>query len=333
MSIDDSKSVEFSLPLVIKNYIYDLHQSSRKALRADEVQRLYEIEFKEITDKYFSSSPWPDVKSIAVECDNDEFFLYFYREMALRHLFLRLKPQLKDYFEAWNNYIKIFEFLLATPNPEIALNTQWIYDLMVEFVYEFQGFCQYRSQLHQRTPDDIRLLSANVDAWTYPAVSKILNGLIKDSGNNTKKFTNITSNSTVKQQFGYLAAIELARLECLSGDHVAALQASSLIDINERCELFELIPTCYVNLLYHIAVSQLHLRQFTNAIDTLNNVILYISRLLKPGVSNLRNNAVITLNRMLDRVLALAAIVISISPSQAIDEQYVGGSTDEELIC
>lgn len=44
-----------------------------------EVQKLYDVRAKEITEKYFSQSQWPESKIIAGEVKNDESFLLFYR--------------------------------------------------------------------------------------------------------------------------------------------------------------------------------------------------------------------------------------------------------------
>lgn len=74
-----TENIEFNVSSVIKNFVFDLHQASRIALLPDEVQKLYEVDFREITDKYFSSSPWPEPKVIASECNNDEVFMSFYR--------------------------------------------------------------------------------------------------------------------------------------------------------------------------------------------------------------------------------------------------------------
>lgn len=192
---------------------------------------------------------------------------------------------------------------------------------MVEFVYQFQGFCQYRTQLHIRNPEDIKNLAANVTAWSYPQVHNILHSLIRDSGIRNKTVGKVHADVSVKSQFGYFAAIELARLECLAGDHVSSLRAISTIDIFDNTELLETLPTCHINLYYHTGISQMLLRRFTDAIDTFNNVILYISRILKPGVSSIRSNIATTLNRILDKILALTAICSSLSPGHRVDDQ------------
>ncbi len=77
MSIEEN--VEFLLPNQIKDFIFDLHDATRRSRRTEEVQKLYETKFKEITDKFFNQSAWPDAKLIASEANHDEPFLLLYR--------------------------------------------------------------------------------------------------------------------------------------------------------------------------------------------------------------------------------------------------------------
>lgn len=79
IEMSDEKSLDYNVPLAIKDFIFDFHQATRRALLPAEVQRLYEFDYREITDKFFASTPWPDVRVIASECSNDDVFLLFYR--------------------------------------------------------------------------------------------------------------------------------------------------------------------------------------------------------------------------------------------------------------
>ena len=64
------------------------------------------------------------------------------------------------------------------------------------------------------------------------------------------------------------------------------------------------------------------LRKFSEASDVFNELILYVSRILKPGAAaNLRQGVAPQLQRMLDKVLALTALVITLYPSTRIDDQ------------
>ena len=66
--------MEFTLPSSIRDFIFDLHQSSRISLINDDVVQSYEVRFKELTEKYFATSAWPDCEAIASECKNDQDF-------------------------------------------------------------------------------------------------------------------------------------------------------------------------------------------------------------------------------------------------------------------
>ena len=79
-------------------------------------------------------------------------------------------------------YAQLFGHLMS-PNAagEITISVQWGYDLIQEFVYQFQGFCQYRSQVGSRSNEEKEMLQANRDVWALPNVMAILNGMIRVS--------------------------------------------------------------------------------------------------------------------------------------------------------
>jgi hypothetical protein len=68
-----------TLPFPLRDFIFDLYYSVRVEKNLENVQRLYELKLKEITDTYFAQSTWPDVKSISHEVKNDELFLALYK--------------------------------------------------------------------------------------------------------------------------------------------------------------------------------------------------------------------------------------------------------------
>ena len=144
-------SLDFSLPNAIKDFVFDLSEATRLSMRPDDVVQLYEYKFKELTDKFFAQSQWPDSRAIAPECNHDDVFLLFYKEMTVRHLFTKLKPQLSDFLESWNNYNKLFDYILNSQERiDVMLTMQWVNDIIQEFVYQFQGFCQYRCQVRSQ---------------------------------------------------------------------------------------------------------------------------------------------------------------------------------------
>lgn len=189
-------------------------------------------------------------------------------------------------------------------------------------MYQFQGFCQYRCQVASLSsnPDTIKVLEANRDVWNLPTVISILRRL-EVAGKAAAKAI-VQCNSPFVTQFGYFASIETARLECLMGDFSTSLAAISTITLNDRSELFMQLPLCHFNVFYHTGVCNLMLRKFSSAVDVFSDIILHVSRLLKPGAnSNLRPGLQQQLQRMQDKVLALTAIACTLCPSYRIDDQ------------
>lgn len=127
--------------------------------------------------------------------------------------------------------------------------------------------------------------------------------------------------SSVVQQLGYFASIELARLECLVGDYQASLQAIQHVKLHDKHELFCTLPICHFNVFYHAAISQMMLQKYPEALEIFQEIILYVLRLLKPGASNtVRNGVPQQLPRMVDKAMSLTAILMTIYPFYRIDD-------------
>jgi len=151
------------IPDALKDFVFDLHDSVRTSQIASEQAVLYSGTFRELTAKYFAQGPWPSPQSIASECPNDPLFLALYRELTLRHHHSISRPTVRDRVEGWHAYRTLFDLLIAEstkgsddgedggrPGPGTAadplyLLPEWTFDLLHEFVYQFQGFCQYRT--------------------------------------------------------------------------------------------------------------------------------------------------------------------------------------------
>jgi len=155
------------IPDALKDFVFDLHDSVRTSQIASEQAVLYSGTFRELTAKYFAQGPWPSPQSIASECPNDPLFLALYRELTLRHHHSISRPTVRDRVEGWHAYRTLFDLLIAEstntekdatddamnggrgpPVPDadpLYLLPEWTFDLLHEFVYQFQGFCQYRT--------------------------------------------------------------------------------------------------------------------------------------------------------------------------------------------
>jgi translation initiation factor 3 subunit L len=162
----------------VKDFIFDLHDSVRRSQRPAELKVLYGQTFPELSQKYYSSEPWPPASAVAAECENDELFLALYDELTFRHMFASLRPTLQDKIDCWGVYESLFDKLLAvshgTGGKGLCMLPEWAFEIMHEFVYQFQGFCQLRASAVARgtEPDDLKLLEENRGCWAVEKVMK-----------------------------------------------------------------------------------------------------------------------------------------------------------------
>lgn len=139
-------------PDSVKDFVFDLHDASRRSLVPSEQQALYAGSFRDVTAKYFPTSAWPAPEAIASECSNDELFLALYNELTLRHLQSVKRPNVRDRIDGWHAYRKLFDLILAEApqdggekgHDKLYLLPEWCFDILHEFLYQFQGFCQFR---------------------------------------------------------------------------------------------------------------------------------------------------------------------------------------------
>ncbi len=72
--------------------------------------------------------------------------------------------------------------VLAKDQPlKIELPDQWLWDIIEEFIYQFQSFCNFRTKLAKRTDDDIEQLKRNIKIWNVHAVLNVMHSLVDKS--------------------------------------------------------------------------------------------------------------------------------------------------------
>lgn len=57
------------------------------------------------------------------------------------------QAQIEDYLVSWENYCRLFDALLDCSDTNFVITESWAFDLIHEFVYQFQSFCQLRGQV------------------------------------------------------------------------------------------------------------------------------------------------------------------------------------------
>jgi translation initiation factor 3 subunit L len=96
-----------------------------------------------------------------------------YNELALRHYQSIKRPSVRDRIEGWHAYRRLFDFILEEAPPKsskggeppnhretLYLIPEWCFDILHEFLYQFQGFCQFRTTTYTAATKAVSASSA-----------------------------------------------------------------------------------------------------------------------------------------------------------------------------
>lgn len=76
-----------------------------------------------------------------------QVFMILYKELYYRDIYARVPggPKPDQRFHSFYNYCDLFNYILSAETPvPLELPDQWLWELIDEFVYQFQSFAQYR---------------------------------------------------------------------------------------------------------------------------------------------------------------------------------------------
>ena len=169
-----------------------------------EITVAYESGWNRLTEKFYAKTEWPDADLIAplvnngiylidshtLYCANicaDPLFLILYRELYYRHIYSRIQPDIDDRFHSYENSCELFNYLLNSDGPvPLELPEQWLWDIVDEFIYQFQSFCVWRSKLKSKNDEELMILSDasaenGLQVWSAYSVLNVLYSLIQKS--------------------------------------------------------------------------------------------------------------------------------------------------------
>lgn len=73
-------------------------------------------------------------------------------------------------------------FLLGASGPiPLELPDQWLWELVDEFVYQFQSYAQYRARLSTKSQSEIETLNQKNEVWNVLCVLNVLHSLVDKS--------------------------------------------------------------------------------------------------------------------------------------------------------
>lgn len=283
---------------VIPEEVSEYLRYFKKCLRdqnVSEIYNLYDFGFSDLTDRYYRDKLWPDearVRQIVGDDPDTEVFIILYKELYYRYLYGKIQrgPSVEHRWNSYQNYQSLFSHLLNSAEPvRLNLPNQWLWDIIDEFVYQFQSFCQFKSTLVKRTKEEIEdLKQMDEQLWNLYPVLNILYSLVSKSQINLQ-LRAINTNTNVDDKvnefgrhplyfrLGYFSLIGLCRLHVLLGDYFQAVKTIENIQFDAK-EMYNTVPTCSVALHYYIGFCHMMSRRYQETVQLYVNCLMFIQR-------------------------------------------------------
>jgi len=298
-----------------------------------EIQKAYEVDFNDLTDRFFKDKPWPHADTVSPIVNDDQKFLMLYNELYFRHIYARIRdgPTLEQRLESYYNYCNIFNFILTHGEtdgpPPLELPNQWLWDIIDEFIYQFQSYSHYRVKLHKRTQDEIATMAEYPKIWNVHSVLNVLHSLVEksninlqlevySSGGDPNQVAGDFGRHALYKMLGYFSLVGLLRLHSLLGDYYQALKVMENIDFNKNA-MYSRVPQCHITTYYYVGFAYMMMRRYQDAIRTLTHILTYIQR-TKSQFQN-KNYLYDQINKQNDQLHTLLAICLVLHPT-SIDE-------------
>lgn len=242
-----------------------------------EIRNFYQVEFHMISERFFKESSWPPPAAIANQCNNDKVFLALYTELFFRHLHWKLSNQITIYqrFESWQAYQNLFEVLCNAP-ADMVIPEEWLYDIVDEYIYQFQAFCAYRTS-GQLSEAESALLNDNPNIWDMSRVLKTLYNVSDTSGLFSFRKDG-KAPATTMQKLGYFSLVGMGRMQLLLGDYHTTARILAILD-GEQLRQFTNVNACHVSVHYYKGFAHLMTRQYGEAVKVFSKMLLFIERI------------------------------------------------------
>lgn len=229
-----------------------------------------------------------------------------------------------------DNYCELFGVILHG-NVNMQLPVPWLWDMVDEFLYQFQSFCQYRSKLAHKSAEEIELLRQCDKVWALLDVLNVLQALVDKSGivaaieadNGTALLASggyPAGTSNVLPLLGYFSLVGQLRVHALVGDYATGLSALFPLNLFERRTLFTAqLPPSHISLFYYASFSYLMLRRYSDSARCLNAILAYIARV---KAFHARNAAYEQMLKKNEQMYAMLACAVALCPAvqKGLDE-------------
>jgi len=319
----------YTMPDVIKKFIIYFREVVNSGKTYD-IQNIYENTFPKLTEEHFKTSPWPDAEEVTPLVDDDQPFLILYKELYYRHIYARIQggPTIEQRFESYYNYCQLFNHILSAKSPvAMELPHQWLWEIIDEFVYQFQSFALFRCSLHKKSAEELDFIRQNPTLWNIHSVLNVLYSLVDKSninaqleayakGENPDDVAGEFGRRPLYKMLGYFSLVGLLRLHSLLGDFYQAVKVLENMELNKKT-LYSRVPACQISTYYYVGFAYLMMRRYADAIRTFSHILLYVLR-TKPlyQAKTYQNDQI---NKQTEKMFVLLSVCLVLHP-QRIDE-------------
>ncbi|CAH1155339.1 unnamed protein product [Phaedon cochleariae] len=328
-NMDEYNRTHFKMPEGVKNFLVYFRNNVNESL-VFELQALYEHTWPKLTEDYFDKRPWPEESEVAAIVDNDHVFMILYKELYYRHIYARIQggPTIEQRFNSFFNYCDLFNYILSAEEPvPLELPDLWLWELIDEFVYQFQSFAQYRARLQSKKPQELETLNSNNKVWNVLCVLNVLHSLVDKSnikqqlevyasGGDPESVSGEFGGHSLYKMLGYFSLVGLLRLHSLLGDYYQAIKVLENIEVHKKSQ-YAHIPACQISTSYYVGFAYMMMRRYADAIRTFSSILLYIQRTKQLFASKTYQHDQI--NKQTDQMYNLLAICLVLHP-QCVDE-------------
>lgn len=318
------------MPDQIRKFLQYFHLVIREGV-IGEIQNQYEHWFPKLSETHYDKRAWPSENEVAPLVDKDTVFMILYKELYYRHVHARIPggPKLEQRVASFYNYCDFFNLILSSPEPvSLELPDIWLWELIDEFVYQFQNFAQYRARLTDKSEEEMeQLLNDSSKVWSILCILNVLHSLVDMSNIKAQLEVSLAGGDpeTVAGDFGchsfykmlgYFSLVGLLRVHSLLGDYYQAIKVLEPIEIHKKNQ-FSHIPACQISTSYYVGFAYMMMRRYSDAIRTFSSILLYIQRTKQLYSSRTYQNDQI--NKQTEQMYHLLAICLVLHP-QCIDE-------------
>ena len=245
---------------------------------------------------------------------------------------LEYQASLETKFASYDNYCSLFHYILNSEGPvDIEQPSYyWAWDVIDEFIYQFESFCRYRNRVARTNPGDeeAQVLRENPNTWGCYSVLNVLYSLIQRSQINEqlaaqKRNEDPTSvageygSRPMYRMLGYFSIIGLLRVHCLLGDFSLALKTLDDIEMNKKA-MFARVMAAHLNTYYYVGFSYMMLRRYADAVRMFSHILVYVSR-TKNFQKGGNQGAFDAIAKKTEQMYALIAICVSFAPTRLDD--------------